>query len=284
MSVEITAEGAQSAFEDLRPELDELTETRRGNVNLQRAAIAAASVGRRVSAPEVRARFAELPASVFDIGHVDRLEPAALALWHAVVESKRAAVGASGGFIDPALAELAAALKDRMFRVVEYHLGDVREVRNELDAIREGQGYIDEATDLSRLARLYDEHRLALAGDTRHYRTEDGAQADQVSRAIVRELGDGQQDNAAIWSDYVRRAWTLLADTYDEVSAAGRFVFRHEGGESMFPSLITISRARPSRSPDEAPDAPDGERPEAPGAEPPDAPGIPGDDAGARRG
>jgi hypothetical protein len=268
MSVEITAEGALDAFENLRPELDELTETRRGNVNLQRAAIAAAATGGRVRAPEMRARFAELPGSVFDIGHVDRLEPAALALWHAVVESKRAAVGASGGFIDPALAEVAAALKSRMFQVIEYHLGDVREVRNELDAIRDGTGYIDQATDLSRLARLYDEYGLALAGDTRHYRAEDGPQADQVSRAIVRELGEGQHDNAAIWSDYVSRAWTLLADTYDEVSAAGRFVFRHEGGESMFPSLVTISRARPSRSPgDEAPDAPDGELPEGNGAD-----------------
>jgi hypothetical protein len=268
MSVEITAEGALDAFENLRPELDELTETRRGNVNLQRAAIAAAATGGRVRAPEMRARFAELPGSVFDIGHVDRLEPAALALWHAVVESKRAAVGASGGFIDPELAELAVALKGRMFQVIEYHLGHIREVRNELDAIREGAGYIDVATDLSRLARLYDEYGLALAGDTRHYRAEDGPQADQVSRAIVRELGEGQQDDAAIWSDYVSRAWTLLADTYDEVSAAGRFVFRHEGGESMFPSLVTISRARPSRSPgDEAPDAPDGELPEGNGAD-----------------
>jgi hypothetical protein len=80
----------------------------------------------------------------------------------------------------------------------------------------------------------------------------------------------------------VHRAWTLLADTYDEVSAAGRFVFRHEGGESMFPSLVTISRARPVRSPgDEAPDAPD----DAPsGDTPSDAPSIPGNGTGSRRG
>ena len=45
------------------------------------------------------------------------------------------------------------------------------------------------------------------------------------------------------------RAWSLLITTYQEVSAAGRWLFRHENGEARFPSLYTIGRQRRSRRP-----------------------------------
>ena len=268
---EMNPEGARQAFEVLKPDLDALGEVRRVNVNLQRAAIFAAATGRTLRTPAVRERFAALPASVFDISHVDNLEKVAMAVWHAVVESKRAAVGASQASLDSGLVEEASARKGRMFQVLEYHLGDDGAVRGELDAIRQGGGYLDLANDLIRLARLYEVHAHALAGDTRHYREPDREEAGRVAHVIMRELGEARSGDAIVWSDYVSRAWTLLASVYDEVSAAGRFLFRHENPDALFPSLVTVSRTRVGRAPGD----------EAAGDEIADAPVVTPDDAAA---
>lgn len=254
MTTRMSAEGAREAFEMLRPHLADLAEVRRGNVNLQRVAIFAAATGRWVRSPGVREQFAALPAAAFDVAHVDRLEPTALALWHALVEAKRAAVGASQVAVAGEVIKQAKALKRRMYQVIEYHLGSDSAVRAELDAIREGTGYMDLAEDLMRLARLYEAHAPALAGDTTHYRQSDREEASRMAHVIVHELGEVRQSEAAIWSDHVRRTWTLLANSYDEISAAGRFLLRHQDAEARFPSLITVARARPSRGP--AGDAP----------------------------
>lgn len=246
---EMDFDGARQAFEVLKPHLDAIDEVRRVNVNLQRAVVFAAATGRTVRTPEVRERFATLPESVFDIRHVDDLENVAMAAWHSVVESKRAAVGASQATLDSGLVAAATALKGRMFQVLEYHLGDDSAVRGELDSIREGGGYLDLANDLIRLVRQYEVHAQALAGDTRHYRETDREEASRVAHAIMRELGEACSGDAIVWSDYVSRAWTLLASVYEEVSVAGRFLFRHENPDALFPSLVTVSRARTIRAP-----------------------------------
>jgi hypothetical protein len=70
-------------------------------------------------------------------------------------------------------------------------------------------------------------------------------------------LGDGRSSDARYWSDYLGRAWSLLVITYGEVSATGRWLFRHEDGESRFPSLYAAGRQRRSRRPDESDGSPD---------------------------
>jgi hypothetical protein len=90
------------------------------------------------------------------------------------------------------------------------------------------------------------------------YKATDREDAGRLAQAIHQVLGDGQHSDARYWTDYLARAWSLLVITYDEVSATGRWLFRHEDGETRFPSLYAIGRQRRSRSPDQNDDSPEG--------------------------
>lgn len=254
----VDPEGARLAFESLQPLLDEQSELRRANTDVDKATITAAAIGRMVTQPEVRARFAALPASDFEMVHVDRLESAALATWHTIIQLRIAEVQSSGARLPEGTLAEAAAVKQRMLRVLSYHLDDDEHVAAELTAIRSGSGYVDLASDLMRLAGLYEQNAEALAADTRHYQAEDGVTAKRLAHTMVQVLGDGRYDDAAYWSDYHARAWTLLINTYEEVSAAGRWLYRDADGESRFPSLYTVGRRR-RRNPGAETESGDGE-------------------------
>lgn len=274
----IDPEGARLAFESLLPLLDALSELRRANTNVDKATITAASIGRMVKQPEVHARFTALPATDFDIGHVDRLEAAALATWHTIIKLRSAEVQSSGAKLpEDTLAE-ATEVKQRMMRVLTYHLGDDDEVAAELADIRAGAGYVDLANDLMRLAALYEQHAEALAADTRHYHAEDSIAAKRLAHTMVQVLGDGRYDDAAYWTEYHARAWTLLVNTYDEVSSTGRWLYRLAGGEHRFPSLYTVGRRR-RRSPGEDTEPGDGE-----GGQGDDGSAVPGSEPAAGAG
>lgn len=115
-----------------------------------------------------------------------------------------------------------------------------------------------------RLADLYEAHATALAADGVHYRAEDPVTARKLGHGIFQVLGDGRQSDQSYWAKYQARAWTFLLATYDEVAAAGRWLFRHENGDARFPSLYTIGRQprRSRRDPGDGGDAGD----EIPGA------------------
>jgi hypothetical protein len=254
---EIVHEDGRLAFLTLQPELDALSYVRRANTDMDKAVVHAASVGRWVKQPEVRARFASLPASDFDIRLVDLLELVALANWYCSVELRSASVSGSGAKIPASVLDEAARLKEVMFVVVEYNLGHLPEVADELADIRRGSGYLDTARDLLRLVKLYEKYAAELAIDQRRYQAADAVAASRVGHTIHQVLGDGRSTDARYWSNYLTRSWSLLVDTYAEVSAAGRWLFRHENGEARFPSLYTIGRQRRSRAPDEDPSSPD---------------------------
>jgi hypothetical protein len=243
----IDPDGAALAFEAVLPLLDAQAETRRSNTSFDKAILHAASTGRMIKQPEMRARFAGLPAGDFDQQHVDRLETVALAAWHVTVSLESASVQSSGARIAEADIEEGTRLKQRMIKVVEYHLGHVDEVSTELTAIRAGAGYLDMASDLVRLAALYQRHAGDLGADTRHYRAADRDRAGRLGHAIHQVLGDGRERDADYWSDYLARAWALLVVTYGEVSVAGRWLYRHENGDARFPSLYTVGRRRRGR-------------------------------------
>jgi hypothetical protein len=247
----ISAEKARLAFEAMLPSLDVQNELRRANTGLDRAIIFGASTGRMVQQPEVLARFASLPAGEFDIQHALRLEPAALATWYASLMLRSASVTVGVKIPEHVMAK-ATAIKHLMLKVLEYNLGHDANLIAELADIREGTGYVDLASDLVRLATLYQAHAADLATDVRHYQADDAETAGRTAQAIHQVLGDGRDTSARYWSNYLPRAWSLLVTTYEEVSAAGRWLFRHENGEARFPSLYTIGRQRRSRRPDES--------------------------------
>jgi hypothetical protein len=236
-------EAAWLAFEAVQPDLDQLDEVRAGTTDRRKAINYAAAVGRAVKLPEVRAEFAGLPAHRFAMRHVDALETAAQATWYTVIRLRDASVLGSSAKLSDGLVTEATTVKQRMLRVLEYHLDHLPEVALTLADIRPGSGHIDTSDDLMRLGGLYEAHALALAVDTRHYQASDAATAKRLAQAINKVLGDGRSSDVQYWTDYLARAWTFLVTTYEEVSAAGRWLFRDENGETRFPSLYTVGRS-----------------------------------------
>lgn len=238
----IDPEGARLAFEALRSLLDTQTDIRTASTDMRRAIVHAWSVGRMVQKPEMKLEFESLPARRFDQQHLARLEPAALGTWYVALMLRSASTLSSGAKLPEELIAAGSEVRQRMFKVTEYMLGHHKRISDQLDDIRGGKGYIDQADDLMRLADLFDEHAPALAADQTHYRPEDAAQARKIAQGILMILGDGRASDADYWADYQGRAWTLLVNTYEEVAAAGRWLFRHENGEALFPSLYAVGR------------------------------------------
>ena len=79
-----------------------------------------------------------------------------------------------------------------MQRVAEYNLDHLPDVSLKLADIRAGNGHIDMADDLMRLAGLYESHAAILAADTLRYRAGDTGTAKQFAQAINKVLGDGR--------------------------------------------------------------------------------------------
>jgi hypothetical protein len=211
-------------------------------VDIAAAAIFAVSIGRQVKQPELRARFASLPASEFDIRHVDDLEALARATWYARVEQDTADASAREAKLPVDLVDLATAVKERMLKCVSYYF-DGTPLQKETDDIRSGTGYRDLASDLSRLARLYVDHAAALSGDTKNYRATDATDAARLAGRIIDELGTAGTAEERRRADITARVWVLLLEVYTEVADAGRWLLRHEGGETKFVSLHTVARA-----------------------------------------
>jgi hypothetical protein len=197
-----------------------------------------------IGRPEVRARFARLPADEFDVRHVDRLGLAALALFWANGQFLSVTSKTTVAKLPTDLAERATERKKRMFTVLEYHCAHIPAVVAELDDIRAGTGYADLSNDLMRLASLYRDHHDEIAGDTRHYRAGDEAGARADAEEITRLLRASQTSAEREWSGRVARAWTLLWTTYEqEIRPAAQFLFRRDPDVgNRFPSLLGAVR------------------------------------------
>ncbi|HRI67998.1 MAG TPA: hypothetical protein PK156_27365 [Polyangium sp.] len=94
--------------------------------------------------------------------------------------------------------------------------------------------------------------------DPKHYLASDVNDAPTHSSEILRLLGEARNENAKTWADMVARAWILLLEVYGEVSSAGRWLYRHDEGETRFPSLWSVARAgqgRPKKTALEEPSA-----------------------------
>lgn len=244
----IDPQGARKAFQQLEPRIRACDDLRRSNVDIQRVAVVAAAIGRMVCQPDMRVRFASLPASEFDITHVDSLEAMALATWHVSVERMTVTARTSDARVPQELVEEAKDLKQRMLKLATYYFEDDPAEGVEIASIREGNGHMDMAADLIRLGKLYERRQATLARDTNLYRPGDAHAASRMAHEILMYLGRDTQDEADEWSEMVTRAWSLLVSSYEEVSAAGRWLFRHEASvDELFPSLYAVGRtsARP---------------------------------------
>ena len=111
----------------------------------------------------------------------------------------------------------------------------------EVASIRAGTGYRDTASDLIRLARIYEDQKAKVETDPLNYRDTDAAEARALAHDILTELGKAQSAEEQRCVGDLTRAWTLLRDTYGEAQWAGQFLYRHEEPEAKFPSLYASS-------------------------------------------
>ncbi len=233
------------AFETMLPRIEAIPKEAlvRITTDRQKAAIAAMAIGRFVMQEEVKTRFDSLPEKEFDHSVVPDLKVSGQACWHVEMMLKSAQARGSEAKLAPSLVKAATARKERMIKLVKYHLGDHPEDGAEVKAIQEGTGYIDLASDLTRLASLYRSHKTVVKADTKHYRPDDQAAAEAQAGEIVVQLGEAQKQAEILWNDRARRAFTLLTQIYSEVAAAGHWLFRHDDGDERFPSLYTAGRS-----------------------------------------
>jgi len=203
-----------------------------------------------VTRPAVRSRFARLPADEFSVVCVDQLGTTARGA--AFAKSMHLGASSRGGEsrLPLMLVQRAGVLKARMMKLATYHFEDDLQVGAEVESIRLGSGYLDLASDLSRLARLYTVHRAQIERDPKHYRAADEGDAAALAAEIVRALDGNPNADERAWADRLTRAWTLLKITYEEVQAAGLFIFRGEGALARFPPLASLAH-RPARRSDE---------------------------------
>ena len=243
----VDAEAAKTAFDKLLPRLDELPGDNLLVPNT--AAIAALRVASEMNAPAIRARFESLPKKEFDLGYLDDLEHAALATWYATTQLLEANASGTEAKLPVDLVNEATDVKARMLRVCDYHFEPDTEIGRQVADIRVGTGYRDLAQDLSRLGKIFRQQEAALAGDKKHYRADDADHAAKLSHSILKELAATRNGEQKLWTERVMRTWTFLSRAYGEVSAAGTWLLRHEGGAERFPSLVAAGRtARRARS------------------------------------
>lgn len=240
--IPIDAEAAKAAFETLLPRLEQLPKDslQAPNTSVDAAAIVALGIARELSAPAMLARFALLPAALFDIADIADLGPAALASWYAATRLLAANAQTTEAKLPVDLVDEAMALKAHMLKVGEYHFAPTSPAGREIAAIRAGAGYRDLAQDLSRLAAVYRAEKTPLAKDSVHYRAYDATRADELSHQILAELSASRSTEQALWTERVHRAWTLLLGLYGEVTSTAAWLQRKEGAH--YPSLVTAGR------------------------------------------
>ncbi|HSO00381.1 MAG TPA: hypothetical protein VLS89_18945 [Candidatus Nanopelagicales bacterium] len=243
-------EAALKAYNATLPRLETLSKDSYVTLSVdpRDASVIALSVSRFIADPAVRARFDLLHADVFDPQHLTDLPLFALALYHAHTLLQGARSGATEARLPVGLADEATEVKARMLDLCDYNFRRDARVSAEVAAIRRGTGYKDLASDLSRLAQIYQDHLALVSRDPVNYRDTDAADARRLAQAILKELGEAQSKEEKRLVGIVTGLWTLLHRCYGEVQSAGLFLFRHQDGDQKFPSLFTKT-ARRTRKP-----------------------------------
>ena len=242
--MEIDPKAAEQAFEQWLSKIEGVPQAglASSNTDRQKAAVAALGVTRFCNQPENRARFDALPASDFNHAVLDSLEGESLACWHCTVKLKSASATTQTVKLPLELLQTAMELKKPMLLCTGYFLQNDAVAMKEVNDIRKGTGHLDLATDLSRLAILYRAHNDLLKVDPVHYQPTQADNADRLSQEILAELARAQGEEVARWNKRTRQAFTLVVEDYDEVAEAGRWIFRKDGGDKLFPSLYTAGR------------------------------------------
>ena len=229
---------------DVIPETDLITL----RVDVEAATYASLGVAGFIASPDIHARFARLPEDELDPAHIDGLTPACFATLYALAEARTAGALETAARLPSDVVAEASEVEARMQTLCEYHFGDDPAIKPELDRLRPGNGHRDLANDLLGYARLYDLHPEVVKADPKHYRPGDAARARELGGTIIQALSASMTPRARVAYDRYARAWTLLNRRYDEVRAAGLWLFRKDPlRDQRFPSLFAAARPNVGR-------------------------------------
>jgi hypothetical protein len=242
------ADPGELAFTKLQPQLAALPADRLGPPRAEVRAAASfvlSDTVPRLADPSLRARLLSLPKTEFHHAAIDDLGLCAQALLWAQSRLAQAEAEPSTAKLPLNLVQESVSLRQRMIEVCAYQFRDDAHLQKQVDDIRAGQGYLDLAEDLRRLAALYRSEHAQLVHDQRFYHPGDADTALHLSQRITSELRIPRPDASreSVW-----RAFALLVQLYEEVARAARFLLR-EAGESDFPSLFAIARSPARRKP-----------------------------------
>ncbi len=269
---ELTEAEGQEAFDRLKAVLAAVPPRQTTiSAGAQSAAAFAASVARRDLEPPRLARFERLATTeAWDLASLTGLPDRANATWHCRRQQLQAmAVDKSNRTVPVSVVAASKTVRSRMLKVLQYHFEDDPVVGPKLQFVKSGAGYADLANDLQNLAELYAEAavKTVIETDGRFYDGADVSTALELAGQIFDALGLQPDAPSDYWTHMTRAAFGLMRESYAELAAAGRFLFRRsENVEQTYPSLFAAGRKprRPRRAADPAPSE------DGPAAEPPD--------------
>jgi hypothetical protein len=232
---------AAAAFEQIRPEIEALADDDLMPINLDIPQAVSLALGALPALRSLRAEIVEkLPQH--PIGHLDRLERYALAVWYAHLLAQPDTTA------DERVRELvaeAAPLRENL-------LGDAEALarRRLLDAgtvaeIRAGQGLVDTANDLVALAALFDANWDDVEDKTAATEAE-VTRAAELGPLLLRAVAlreHGPVPPPADAASARARAFTLFVRAYDECRRAVSYVRWHDGDEDDFAPSLYKKRA-----------------------------------------
>ena len=219
------------------------------NADCSYAAIVAMALVIHLESPKVAPVFAKMPSDFMGESTPAFLRTLAQTLFYVETRTRTKEATTSEVRVDVALVTRGVELRERMLRVLTYYFEDDALMKAELADIRSGQGYVDLASDLARLATHYTQHAAALAADKKHYDPQDQVLARGVSKEILSALQRGADDSIV---DLRNRTFTKLARVYARLKAAGDFIFADSPTQlALLPALrqaVINQTARSRRS------------------------------------
>lgn len=235
----------QSAYESLKATLAATPHSDIKSLNLKIAATRTHSLHQEITKPDAADLLTEISdnSKLFKKTNIALLVVVANAASHAyaMLKNAKALKDDSKAKLPKDLVDASTAHRALMLDVAQYNLGHLPTAATILADIRSGSGYIDLATDLDRLGKLYIEYKAILKKDQTKYNAADAQRAFDLDQQITQHLGTTKQGQIAHWVDQSARITALLRATYDDVAATGRWIFRNLPEDTLterFPSLF----------------------------------------------
>ena len=254
-----------------RPRLDEIhaADLLVPRLDIRAAALAALGVYAFVTQVEpLHARF-EKQATIgeLDIASIEGLKAAAFLVFLTHAQAEAAGAFATDVKVPAELMQEGIEVEARMQELCEYKFKRDTLIAPLLALLRPGSGYRDLAGDLLGYAEIYGMRPEKVATDETNYRATDVADAQRIAGDILAHVAASMTPKAREAHELMRRAWTLLVQTYFEVQEVGKTLLRRDPKrDDWFPSLYAAGKSgRPRKKVEAAAGTPNvGETPKPP--------------------